>query len=192
MATFRCAILATVAVLSVCVFVVRFVGRFSNQFLSRHPHAVQVAVATWRGPAGGRLPGRVPPAVAGRRHRQPRCSARAPRRPRTVPDAARPQDVYRRTGKMVPDGRRSMVDRAAYMSFLESQLERVTASCKTVESYNSRIDTMQDAMAGAARPRVVLGMVGNDLTRRLLSNASPWPVHRLLQVPRPASPTTPA
>ena len=109
-----------------------------------------------------------------------------------MPDAARPQDVYRRTGKMVPDGRRSMVDRAAYMSFLESQLERVTASCKTVESYNSRIDTMQDAMAGAARPRVVLGMVGNDLTRRLLSNASPWPVHRLLQVPRPASPTTPA
>ena len=42
-----------------------------------------------------------------------------------------------------------MVDRAAYMSFLESQLERVTASCKTVESYNARIDTMQDSMAGA-------------------------------------------
>ena len=42
-----------------------------------------------------------------------------------------------------------MVDRAAYMSFLESQLERVTASCKTVESYNARIDTIQDAMAGA-------------------------------------------
>jgi hypothetical protein len=40
-----------------------------------------------------------------------------------------------------------MVDRAAYMSFLESQLERVTASCQTVESYNSRIDSIQDAMA---------------------------------------------
>ena len=36
------------------------------------------------------------------------------------------QDVYRRTGKVVPDGRRGIVDRAAYMSFLESQLERVT------------------------------------------------------------------
>ena len=33
------------------------------------------------------------------------------------------------------------------MSFLESQLERVTASCQTVESYNSRIDSIQDAMA---------------------------------------------
>lgn len=57
--------------------------------------------------------------------------------------------MYRRTGKIVPDGRRGIVDRAAYMSFLESQLERVTASCKTVESYNTRIDTIQDAMAGA-------------------------------------------
>ena len=36
------------------------------------------------------------------------------------------QDVYRRTGKVAPDGRRGIVDRAAYMSFLESQLERVT------------------------------------------------------------------
>jgi hypothetical protein len=57
--------------------------------------------------------------------------------------------MYRRTGKIVPDGRRGIVDRAAYMSFLESQLERVTASCKTVESYNTRIDTIQDAVAGA-------------------------------------------
>jgi hypothetical protein len=57
--------------------------------------------------------------------------------------------MYRRTGKIVPDGRRGIVDRAAYMSFLESQLERVTASCKTVDSYNTRIDTIQDAVAGA-------------------------------------------
>ena len=95
---------------------------------------------------------------------------------------------------MVPDGRRSMVDRAAYMSFLESQLERVTASCKTVESYNSRIDTMQDAMAGAPRPRVVLGMLGDYLVRAhslSLSDAG-RPGRRLLQVPRRASPTTPA
>ena len=63
--------------------------------------------------------------------------------------AMRAQDQFRRTGKVVPDGRRGMVDRAAYMSFLESQLERVTASCHTVESYNARIDTIQDAMAAA-------------------------------------------
>ena len=33
----------------------------------------------------------------------------------------------------VPDGKRNLVDRAAYMSYLETQLERVTASCNTVQ-----------------------------------------------------------
>jgi len=55
------------------------------------------------------------------------------------------RDGYKRTGK--PDGKRGLVDRAAYMSFLETQLERVTASCKTVEAYNCRLNSIQDSLA---------------------------------------------
>ncbi|EKX51283.1 hypothetical protein GUITHDRAFT_103200 [Guillardia theta CCMP2712] len=55
------------------------------------------------------------------------------------------RDGYKRTGK--PESKRGLVDRAAYMSFLETQLERVTASCKTVEAYNCRLNTIQDSLA---------------------------------------------
>ena len=49
------------------------------------------------------------------------------------------------------------------MSFLESQLERVTASCQTVESYNSRIDSIQDAMAATeTRVAAELSVDGKD------------------------------
>jgi len=40
-----------------------------------------------------------------------------------------------------------LADRQAYMAYLEQQLERVTASCKTVQSYNERLDVIQDAVA---------------------------------------------
>ena len=46
------------------------------------------------------------------------------------------------------DGAKGMLaDRQAYMAYLEQQLERVTASCKTVQSYNERLDVIQDAVA---------------------------------------------
>ncbi len=41
------------------------------------------------------------------------------------------------------DKQRMMTDRAAYMSFLEVQLERVSASCMTVQAYSERIEAMQ-------------------------------------------------
>lgn len=41
------------------------------------------------------------------------------------------------------DKQRMMTDRAAYMSFLEVQLERVSASCLTVQAYSERIEAMQ-------------------------------------------------
>ena len=41
--------------------------------------------------------------------------------------------ICRHLVKQLPDGRKGMVDRVAYMSFLENQLERVTATCKTVQ-----------------------------------------------------------
>lgn len=46
-------------------------------------------------------------------------------------------------------GKNRIADRAAYMAYLEQQLERVTASCKTVQSYNERLDSVQDAVAQA-------------------------------------------
>lgn len=44
-------------------------------------------------------------------------------------------------------GKKGIADRQAYMAYLEQQLERVTASCKTVQSYNERLDMIQDAVA---------------------------------------------
>jgi hypothetical protein len=49
-----------------------------------------------------------------------------------------------------PQGRRGIQDRAAYMSFLETQLERVTATCDTVSSYSSRLDHIHDVLADHA------------------------------------------
>ena len=43
-----------------------------------------------------------------------------------------------------PDlGKKGIADREAYMAYLEQQLERVTASCKTVQSYNERLDQVR-------------------------------------------------
>jgi len=49
-----------------------------------------------------------------------------------------------------PGGRKGIQDRAAYMSFLETQLERVTATCHTVNSYSSRLDQVHDLLADHA------------------------------------------
>ena len=45
--------------------------------------------------------------------------------------------------KDVLEQKRGLTDRAAYMSFLEVQLERVSAACMTSEAFSDRIEQIQ-------------------------------------------------
>ena len=46
-------------------------------------------------------------------------------------------------GVDAPDKSRLLTDRAAYLSFLEVQLERVSTSCLTVQGFSGRIEELQ-------------------------------------------------
>ena len=98
---------------------------------------------------------------------------------------ARGQDVYRRTGRWYQTG--GSTDELQTCHF-ESQLERVTASCKTVESWNTRIDTMQDAMAGSTESMYVFVIATLSLIRALPDTVSCATF--IAQVPRRESQTT--
>ena len=43
---------------------------------------------------------------------------------------------------------RLLTDRSAYLTFLESQLERVSATCLTVVGFQSRLESLQGQVVG--------------------------------------------